>query len=237
MSQMFLKDISWDCCVGISSDLMMHGQNHSVGFHHNWEELKQKQRLPPVHSITMTVGLLVSLLDLVGKRFVLFSIFNNLRSPNNDSQKFDRRKRVVRQIIALKAEAAAPDFEVWEYFVKMLDLLGVDGMSSEEEDVRDFQGQTVTVFVVKLCFWRADEITQYIKFIDKEAPNIQGPQNRQTPRLGSEIPGTTLAKGLPRKMYNPQWLANMETRNKDYAEHELHVSKEVFDLLVLATHS
>jgi hypothetical protein len=143
----------------------------------------------------------------------------------------------VKQVIALKTGTNAPDLGAWEYFSRMLELLDVDGMSSEEEDVRHYEGQTVTVFVVKLCFWRADEITQYIKFIDKEAPNVQGRRNRLIPRIPSNVIGSTLPKGLPRLMYNQEWLAQMEANHGDYATTELRVSRELFDLLVLATHS
>ena len=51
----------------------------------------------------------------------------------------------------------------------MLKLLDVDGMSEEEkESTCNLGGTTITIFLVKLCPWRANEITQYLKLIDNE---------------------------------------------------------------------
>jgi hypothetical protein len=63
------------------------------------------------------------------------------------------------------------DLEAWQYFRKLLEYLSIDGMSSEEAAVRDIGGQKVTVFLIKLCVWRTEEITEYLKFIDIEANN------------------------------------------------------------------
>ena len=48
-----------------------------------------------------------------------------------------------------------------------MELLNVDGMSSEEDGTAPIGHQTVTVFFVKVCPWRANEITQYLKIIDQ----------------------------------------------------------------------
>ena len=138
----------------------------------------------------------------------------------------------MKQVISLKAGLNAPDLATWDYFANMLDLLNVDRMSSEEDCMEDFQGNIITVFSVKICFWRANKITQYLELIDKEAPNVLGPKSKQTPRVKSNIVGSTLRKGLPKRMYNPQWLAGLK---KDYVEKELCVSQEAFDFLVFAT--
>ena len=152
----------------------------------------------------------------------------------NVAQKFNRRIEIVKQVISLKTGSNAPDLPTWHYFAKMLELLDVDGMSSEDDDVCDFQSNIITVFAVKICFWRANEITQYLELIDKEAPNVLGPNSKQAPRVKSNTIGSTLRKGLPTQMYNPQWLTAL---NKDFVERELRVSKEAFDFLVFATNS
>lgn len=152
----------------------------------------------------------------------------------NFTQKFNRRVEIVKQVISLKTGPNAPDLATWKYFAKMLDLLDVDGMSSEEDDVCDLQGNIISVFAVKVCFWRANEISQYLELIDKEAPNVLGPKSKPAPRVKSSVSGSTLRKSLPEQMYNPRWLAGL---NNEYIEKELCVSKEVFDFLVFATNS
>jgi hypothetical protein len=152
----------------------------------------------------------------------------------NFAQKFNRRVEIVKQVISLKTGLNALDLATWAYFARMLELLDVDGMSSEDDDVCDFQGNTITIFTVKICFWRANEIGQYLELIDKEVPNVLGPKSKQTPRIRSDVLGTTLRKGLPKQMYNPQWLAGL---NRDFVERELRISKEIFEFLVFATHT
>jgi hypothetical protein len=152
----------------------------------------------------------------------------------NFTQKFNRRVEIVKQVISLKTGPNAPDLATWKYFAKMLDLLDVDGMSSEEDNVCDLQGNIISVFAVKVCFWCANEISQYLELIDKEALNVLGPKSKPAPRVKSSVSGSTLRKGLPEQMYNPRWLAGLDN---EYIERELCVSKEVFDFLVFATNS
>ena len=79
--------------------------------------------------------------------------------------------KAVENIIAIKTSQNTVDLKAWQYFRKLLEYLSVDGMSSEEDTVWDIGGQKVTVFLIKLCVWRAEEITEYLKFIDIEAHN------------------------------------------------------------------
>jgi hypothetical protein len=117
--------------------------------------------------------------------------------------------KVVTQVLALKTHSNAPDLDAWKCFQKMLKLLDVDGMSEEEESTHNLGGTTVTVFLVKLCPWRANEITQYLKLIDNEAANpvLQASRgSRSAPRLPSNQAGATFKTGLPIEMYDPEWL-------------------------------
>jgi hypothetical protein len=150
-----------------------------------------------------------------------------------------RRFKVVTEVLALKTHSNAPDLDAWKCFQKMLKFLDVDGMSEEEESTRNLGGTTVTVFLVKLCPWRANEITQYLKLIDNEAgnPALQSSRgSRSAPRLPSNQAGATFKTGLPIDLYNPEWLHDRIQGWPEFEDDVLQVSKEAFEFLVLATH-
>jgi hypothetical protein len=148
--------------------------------------------------------------------------------------------KIVEEVIVIKTSENAVDLEAWQYFRELLEHLSVDGMSSEEDTVRDVGGQKVTVFLVKLCIWRAEEITEYLKFIDTEAKNPIFRDNRggrACPRIPVSTPSSLVPHGLPRNIYHRQWLADLESRCPDYVLDELRVSEEAFELLKLAAPS
>ena len=145
--------------------------------------------------------------------------------------------KAVKEVIAIKTSQNAVDLEAWQYFRKLLEYLSVDGMSSEEDVVRDVGGQKLSVFQVKLCVWRAEEVTEYLKFIDAEANNPIFRDHRGVkacPRISVDTPSFRVPRGLPRNMHHPGWLADLESRCPDYLLDELCVSEEVFELLKLA---
>ena len=145
--------------------------------------------------------------------------------------------KAVKEVIAIKTSQNAVDLEAWQYFRKLLEYLSVDGMSSEEDAVRDVGGQKLSVFQVKLCVWRAEEVTEYLKFIDAEANNPIFRDHRGVkacPRISVDTPSFRVPHGLPRNMHHPGWLADLESRCPDYVLDELCVSEEVFELLKLA---
>ena len=125
----------------------------------------------------------------------------------------------------------------------MLRLLDVDGMSEEEESTRNLGGTTITVFLVKLCPWRANEITQHLKSIDNEAgnPDLQASwgssYEEPAPRFPTNQAGASFKTRLPIEMYDPQWLEERMQGWPEFVDDVLEVSKETFDFLVLATHT
>jgi hypothetical protein len=148
--------------------------------------------------------------------------------------------KVVEEVITIKTSQNAVDLEAWRYFCELLEHLSVDGMSSEEDAVRDVGGQKVPVFLVKLCVWRAEEITEYLKFIDAEAKNPIFCDSRGVKacaRIPVTTPSSPVPYGLPRNMYHTGWLADLESRCPDYVQDVLCVSEEVFELLKLAAPS
>jgi hypothetical protein len=150
-------------------------------------------------------------------------------------QKLKKCCDVVTEVLILKTRSGDPDFDTWNYFKQLLELLDVDGMSSEE-GTTPVGHQTVMVFFVKVCSWHANEITQYLRIIDQTGA-VLAHQNWASPQLASETQGTTIRKGLPWAMYDAQWLAARVQDWADFAEHTLQVFKDTFEVLVLAMHS
>ncbi|KAG6903739.1 hypothetical protein DXG01_015239, partial [Tephrocybe rancida] len=142
-------------------------------------------------------------------------------------RKLDTRRRTVKKVIALKTEANAEDLEAWKYFGELVEELGVDGMSEDEEAVEKIGNVTIPVFKVGVCEWRAPEITEYLGYIDKETRNEaireKGGAN-PTPHIRTQEPSKTqVVSGLPWALYNPTWLAKMEVTRSDWVERELNI--------------
>ncbi|KAK6981384.1 hypothetical protein R3P38DRAFT_3463700 [Favolaschia claudopus] len=135
-------------------------------------------------------------------------------------QKFKRRKGAAQTLVKLKKKTD-PDRPTWVYFVKVMQLLGKNGMSSDESDTLPTDVAAVPVFQTKLCEWRANTIDAYGR----------GGANR-TIRIRSEEVGTSEPPpGLPEAMYDEEWLAEQRDTRPDWVETVLRVSKKKFDLL------
>jgi hypothetical protein len=147
--------------------------------------------------------------------------------------------KIVERVIQIKASKESIDLPTWEYFRELLNKLSIGGMSSEEGGTEKLGDRTLSVYRVKLCLWRAGEINDYLRIIDNagELPGIGATRGaKSTPRVKTQTLGQSDAPaGLPRKLYNPEWLKKEETERPFYVEDDLRVSEEAFDLLVLAT--
>ncbi|KAJ8482676.1 hypothetical protein ONZ45_g14867 [Pleurotus djamor] len=145
-----------------------------------------------------------------------------------DSKKLNRSARQRK----LKSRAEAVDMgqsmaenqgqstEPWEHFKNVLDYLGVDGMSDEEEGVAEIvENQPITVFKINRCPWRNPAIEAQMRFIDKwskgsgmKAKGGASPLPRVInksdtgERIDSVLPAPT---GMPADMYNGVWLENL----------------------------
>lgn len=140
-------------------------------------------------------------------------------------------------MLSIKVDQGAPDLAAWEKFQALLEKLDVNGMSSEDEDVEKLGHMNVTVFRVRLCAWRAPEIGEYLKYIDKEGENpaVRGTRGtRSYPRIKIDEDGRSPPPpGLPRTLYNPTWLAQQERTRSRWVQDELQVSAEIFELLTV----
>ncbi|KAJ7757420.1 hypothetical protein B0H14DRAFT_2976584 [Mycena olivaceomarginata] len=101
----------------------------------------------------------------------------------------------------------------------IVEHLGEQGMSSEEEDEIEVDDGKVLVYRVKLCIWREPRIVEYFRFVDA-----------QTALIRSGAHGSSKAPcGLPKSLYNSEWL---KKATPSYLK-ELKVSKEAFELMEL----
>ncbi|KAJ7691083.1 hypothetical protein B0H14DRAFT_2652165 [Mycena olivaceomarginata] len=150
-------------------------------------------------------------------------------------RKFTRRKSCVQLTLKLKDDQEV-DVGTWQYLQDLLERLGKDGMSSEEEGVHDLGTTVVSVYYVKLCVWRAKPITDYMLLIDRSAAEVKtskGGSSGPRIRANTNPIGTTAAPpGLPRKMYDEQWLAEREKNAPYWVSTTLRVSEEAFQFLV-----
>lgn len=147
------------------------------------------------------------------------------------AQKYQRRLKCTEVLIELEEGKDAESSRTWLHMKDMLERLGKDGMSSEEEGHRDKGTHVDDVYYVKLCAWRAKPITEYLQHLDEKARELQI-AGKATPRVRDELHGDSAAPpvaGLPEKMYDEQWLAQ---KSDFYVEEKLRVSQEAFELLV-----
>ncbi|KAJ3912536.1 hypothetical protein F5877DRAFT_72316 [Lentinula edodes] len=124
---------------------------------------------------------------------------------------------------------------VWKKLVEILELLGVDGQSDEEEAVRYTpSGKRVYVIEILLCSWRAADITRYMILIDEvyekgkaSSSNKRGSKGQTRERVRRES-GRNATPKLPRAFYDSQWL---EAQDECYIEDVLRISSADFRLL------
>ena len=145
----------------------------------------------------------------------------------------------ITRVIEIKTSQDAVDTATWKYFRELLEYLSIGGMSSKEEGTGNVHGRTAPVFLVRLCVWRAPEISSYLECIDRAAENpaiCGSKRSRALPRIPVEEESRSgVPKELPRKMYNQEWLATQEKEQLYYVREELRVSEEAFELLVLVS--
>ncbi|KAJ7793727.1 hypothetical protein B0H14DRAFT_3889119 [Mycena olivaceomarginata] len=110
-------------------------------------------------------------------------------------------------------------------------------MSSEENDVENHAGYLRNIFKVKFCAWRSSIITDYLRIVDDAAESSKGTRgNPGLPRVRSvEVGQSGPPRGLPRKMFDEEWLAAQE-RRPDYEE-VLGISADVFEFMCLNSYS
>ncbi|KAJ7120070.1 hypothetical protein C8R44DRAFT_877545 [Mycena epipterygia] len=154
-------------------------------------------------------------------------------TQETDEEKFTRRMGTVENVIEIKTVKNEPDLESWKFLLAILNHLDVAGMSSEDSEAGEVGGQTVQIFRVRLCAWRALPVTDYLRIIDDTATRMK--PSKAHPRIrGSMVGRSNPPKGLPTEMYNEEWLSQARASRPRFVE-ELRISKEAFNMLAVAT--
>ncbi|KAJ6532083.1 hypothetical protein B0H19DRAFT_1081979 [Mycena capillaripes] len=157
------------------------------------------------------------------------------RSTSAKSRKYEDHINTTTATIEIKqAEGFAGDIETWERLLEMIEHLGPQGMSSEEEDEVEVEDAKVFIYRVKLCIWREPRVVEYLWFVDAQTALFKERQRGPTPasRIRNGVCGSSKAPcGLPKSLYNREWL---KKKTPAYLK-ELKVSKEAFRLFVAAT--
>ncbi|PIL28285.1 hypothetical protein GSI_09573 [Ganoderma sinense ZZ0214-1] len=155
------------------------------------------------------------------------------RTDQRRRNKFECRHATVEKVIALHVGDTESDVAVWRFLEKVLDLLGPDGMSSEDtcDDLPE------TVFRVKVLEWRRP-MDDHMAIIDNERVLDRDLFSRQGSQPGKRLRDGTLkstrdpVRRLPQQLYNPDWLKAQNAQQI----HTLAVSSEKFDWIrVVAT--
>ncbi|KAF8143422.1 hypothetical protein K438DRAFT_1993932 [Mycena galopus ATCC 62051] len=131
------------------------------------------------------------------------------------TRKYQRRLKCTEVLIELEEGKDAESSRTWLHMKDMLEGLGKDGMSSEEEGHRD----------------KGTHVDDVYYHLDEKAQELQI-AGKATPRVRDELHGDSAVPpvaGLPEKMYDEQWLAQ---KSDFYVEEKLRVSQEAFELLV-----
>ncbi|PBK62175.1 hypothetical protein ARMSODRAFT_980951 [Armillaria solidipes] len=146
-------------------------------------------------------------------------------------RKHKRRVMTAKKMISIKTKNGDVDLQTWQLFLKMLQMLDVNGMSSEEDVTRVIGGITQTMYTIKLCIWRNGDVVKYLEDIDGASPQFTGkgshPAHREretVPRMNEMV---NAPQGLPRALYDPGWLAELD----EYEQGDLCIFKETFELL------
>ncbi|KAJ7776665.1 hypothetical protein B0H14DRAFT_3508247 [Mycena olivaceomarginata] len=150
------------------------------------------------------------------------------RLPGDD--KFEDRVQTIIATIEIKTG----DVATWRRLLEMVQHLGQQGMSSEEEDEVQVDDAKVLIYKVKVCIWREPRVVEYLRFVDAQTGLFKKHQRGPTPtsRIRYGAPGTSEALcGLLKSLYNGGWL---KKASPAYLK-ELKVLKEVFGLFVAAT--
>ncbi len=129
-------------------------------------------------------------------------------------------------MIDLRHEYDQGDLAHWEWLGKVLDMLGPDGMSSDESDVDDLGHK----FCAHDMRWRNGQLTDYFKIID----DLKRAQTRGAKKTSRHYNNRTSMRGhvdlLPRALYDKDWLASREHHPSTTP---LHISSEQFPFIQL----
>jgi hypothetical protein len=134
-------------------------------------------------------------------------------------------------VIDIKESEHASDTPIWKWLRQLMKTLGEEGTSSDESEVDEQTG--FTIYNVRKVPWRRNidfEISMIdkLRFNDKELFSNRG--SKPSPRTRSnrnQNSSRMPPKGLPKAVYNSEWIANRRDKRK------LGISKEPFEWMSL----
>ncbi|KAG1785671.1 uncharacterized protein HD556DRAFT_1450435 [Suillus plorans] len=122
--------------------------------------------------------------------------------------KFETHKKVTSVLLSDRIATRKDNQAVWAYLQSLVEMLGKDGMSSDESEHEDGE---VQVFRLKKMLWRAD-INHEMHIIDQQwlagAANFTPRRSKPAKRFCNAIQESSrpAVEGLPRVLYNSSWL-------------------------------
>jgi hypothetical protein len=152
------------------------------------------------------------------------------------SQKHSRRLHTVDCIIQLRIEREDDlELPVWRWIKGLLEILGSDGMSSDETSVDNVE----TIYRVKVLAWRR-KVEEFFEVVDRERvldaalyPAQGAKPVRRVRHPDNPVTERPPVYGLPQSVYDQDWI---EHQSENYLELTLHVSKEQFDWMNVQIH-
>ena len=141
---------------------------------------------------------------------------------------------ILEKMIDIKESEDATDTPIWIWLRRLIKTLGEEGTSSDESDVDEQTGYTI--YRVHKMLWRRNvnfEISMInkLRFQDKELFSNKG--SKPLPRLrndrNDDSSRETPPKGLPRAVYNNDWIAKRSRLEK----RRLEIPREPFEWMSL----
>lgn len=114
----------------------------------------------------------------------------------------------MERTIELKKVDNAEDLYIWQWLLKLLEYLDVDGMSSEESGEEEI---ATDIFHVKRLPWRRD-MGKQLALIDKQRLKDKEVYSRRGAKPGIRFRDKVITSqrepkiGMPKACYNKEWL-------------------------------
>lgn len=118
-------------------------------------------------------------------------------------QKYHTRLFIIEEIIVMKVCTGDSDLHIWRWLKSLIEMLSIDGMSSDEAAEEDSQ----VTFIVRILIWRKD-IEKYLAIIDTQRWintdifNSRGSQPVHRVHDGKFISNHDPVQGLPHTFYD-----------------------------------
>lgn len=123
-----------------------------------------------------------------------------------------------------QAEYTGETKKVWDFLLRLVNMLGQQGMSSDESESDDGMERRQKC-LINVLPWRHRDLTPYLKRIDKDV-NLQNQYGhrragtqprvrlRHSPQKQAALSKREAVPGLPFNFYDSTWYATLSPRDK-----------------------